>query len=102
MQPTNAAERRSLEQKLKYHDSYVILDEIICGSSAEVNVENLKPVIEKNVIEKKWLNSETINAYVLMVEFAAKQAGRNVTSFTSYLATKLETADLEENVSWEV
>jgi hypothetical protein len=92
LQPTDAAERTLLQQRLSAHDSDVILDTMICGSSSKIYVLNLVCVRSG-----EWLNSETINVYVLMVEAAAKQAGQNVTSFNSYLVSKLET-----DVSWEV
>ncbi len=92
MQPTDAAEKELLRTRLSAHDSDVILDSMICGSSSKIYVLNLVCVRGG-----EWLNSETINVYVLMVEAAAKQAGQNVTSFNSYLMSKLET-----DVSWEV
>jgi Ulp1 family protease len=92
LQPTDAAEKALLKNKLSSYDSDVILDTMICGSSAKIFVLNLVCVRAG-----EWLNSETINVYALMVEAAAKHAGHNVTSFNSYLVSKLES-----DVSWEV
>jgi Ulp1 family protease len=64
----------------------VVLDTFISGSSAKIFVDNLMCVHDG-----QWLNSETINVYVLMIEAAAKSAALNVASFNSYFVTKLET-----------
>jgi Ulp1 family protease len=64
----------------------VVLDTFITGSNAKIFVSNLVCVCEG-----QWLNSETINVYVLMIEAAAKSTARNVASFSSYFVTKIET-----------
>ena len=64
----------------------VVLDTFISGSSAKIFVSNLVCVCEG-----QWLNSETINVYVLMIEAAAKSAALNIASFSSHFVTKIET-----------
>ncbi len=79
-------EKQELMEVLAKSDDDVVIDILMLGSSATILVFNLKCVRKR-----EWLNSETINIYVLMIEAAAKSAGHNVTSFNSYFVTKIET-----------
>ena len=67
------------------HDNDVVLDSFLANASTKIIVMNLVCLRSGD-----WLNSETINVYVLMTEVAAKLAGQNVTSFSSFFMTKLE------------
>ena len=79
------SEKQKLADVLAGKDGDKVLDTFILGSSAQVFVMNLVCVRKG-----EWLNSETINVYVLMIEAAARSAGHNVTSFTSYFLSKIE------------
>jgi Ulp1 family protease len=79
-------ERSKLQTVMSCSDGEVVLDTFISGASAQIFVMNLVCVRRG-----EWLNSETINVYVLMIEAAAKKAGMNVTSFNSYFMSKIET-----------
>ena len=83
MQP---GEQQKLMKLLGKTFDTVVLDTFITGSNAKIFVSNLVCVCEG-----QWLNSETINVYVLMIEAAAKSTARNVASFSSYFVTKIET-----------
>jgi Ulp1 family protease len=48
----------------------------------------------------EWLNSETINVYVQMIEVEAKKAGHNVTMFNSFFVTKIETEGHKGVKTW--
>ena len=78
-------EKNNLVEVLAGNGSDVVLDNFILGASANIFVKNLKCVRKG-----KWLNSDTVNVYVLMIEAAAKSAGLNVTSFNSYFVSKIE------------
>ena len=90
IQPTDDTEKELLQTKFSTDGSDVILDTMICDSSCKIYVSNLQWLIED-----KYLNSETINAYVLMIEAAAKEAGHIVTSFNSYFYSKLKEVNRE-------
>ena len=79
-------ERQELMKVLAQKDDYVVIDAFISGSSAKIFAFNLKCVRKG-----EWLNSETINVYVMMIEAVAKSAGLNVTSFNSYFVSQIET-----------
>ena len=79
-------EKQKLADVLAGKDGDKVLDTLILGSSAQIFVMNLVCVRKG-----EWLNSETINVYVLMIEDAARRAGHNVMSFTSYFVSKIET-----------
>ena len=79
-------EKQKLADVLVGKDGDKVLDTFILGSSAQIFVMNLVCVRKG-----EWLNSETINVYVLMIEDAARRAGHNVTSFNSYFVSKIET-----------
>jgi Ulp1 family protease len=79
-------EQQKLMKLLGEKADEVVLDTFISGSSAKIFVSNLVCVFEG-----QWLNSETINVYVLMIEAAAKSAAQNIASFSSYFVTKIET-----------
>ena len=79
-------EKQKLADVLAGKDGDKVLDTFILGSSAQIFVMNLVCVRKG-----EWLNSETINVYVLMIEDAARRAGHNVTSFNSYFVSKIET-----------
>ena len=52
------------------------------------------------VRKDEWLNSETINVYVQMIEVEAKNAGHNVTMFNSFFVTKIETEGHKGVKTW--
>lgn len=79
-------EKQKLMEVLARKDDVVVIDTFISESNAQIFVVDLKCVRKG-----EWLNSETINVYVLMIEAAAKSAGLNVTSFNSYFVTNIET-----------
>jgi hypothetical protein len=79
-------EQQKLMKLLGEKFDAVVLDTFISGSSAKIFVSNLVCICEG-----QWLNSETINVYVLMIEAAAKSAARNIASFSSLFVTKIET-----------
>jgi Ulp1 family protease len=83
--PTSPQERGKLEEVMAGHDDDVVLDGFLANASTRITVMNLVCLRSGD-----WLNSETINVYVLMTEVAAKLAGQNVTSFNSFFVTKLE------------
>jgi Ulp1 family protease len=78
------AERSKLRDVLARHENDVVLDAFIANANATITVQNLRCVQEE-----QWLNSETINAYVQMIEVAALTAGCNVTSFNSFFFEKI-------------
>ncbi len=80
-------------------DDDVVLDGFLANASTRITVMDF--VCLKS---ETWLNSETINVYVLMIEVAAKLAGHNVTSFNSFFMTKLKsevTSKLESEVTFK-
>ena len=79
-------EHQELMKILAKNIDDVVLDMKILGENATIFVVNLVCVHEE-----QWLNSETINVYVLMISAAAKSAALNVASFNSYFVTKMET-----------
>ena len=88
------ADRSMLRKVLAQHENDVVLDVFIANASAKIIVLNLLCIRAG-----EWLNSETINVYVQMIEVAAKAAGCNVTSFNSFFVAKLE---MEVGVGWPV
>jgi hypothetical protein len=85
-------ERSMLRKTLAQHKHTAVKNTFLQDTNAKITVENLKCVQGDT-----WLNSETINVYVQMIEAAAKDAGYTVTSFNSYFVAKLET---EVSVDW--
>ena len=83
--PTTPQERRNLEFTLSGDENDVIMDLQLANASARIIVMNLTCVRSG-----EWLNSETINVYLQMVEVASKLSGENVTSFNSFFVSKLE------------
>jgi Ulp1 family protease len=83
--PTTPQERRNLELTLSGDENDVIMDLQLANASARIIVMNLTCVRSG-----EWLNSETINVYLQMVEVASKLSGENVTSFNSFFVSKLE------------
>ena len=83
--PTTPQERRNLEFTLSGDENDVIMDLQLANASARIVVMNLTCVRSG-----EWLNSETINVYLQMVEVASKLSGENVTSFNSFFVSKLE------------
>ena len=63
MLPTDVDEQSMLENTLSADQVKVIADIMICGSSAQIFVMNLM-CLRSN----EYLNSETINAYVLIAK----------------------------------
>ncbi len=82
---TTEAERSRLQKVLAQDENDVIMDVFIANASAKIIVMNLWCLRAG-----EWLNSETINVYVQMIEVAAKAAGCNVTSFNSFFMAKLD------------
>lgn len=81
----SSSDKDMLKATLSGPDNGVVMDTFISNASAKIYVINLVCVRSG-----EWLNSETINVYVQMIEAAAKHAGHNVTSFNSYFVSKIE------------
>ena len=84
-------DRENLRTALSGHEDDVIFE----GFNTTIIVMNLVCVRKD-----EWLNSETINVYVQMIEVEAKNAGHNVTMFNSFFVTKIETEGHKGVKTW--
>jgi hypothetical protein len=74
----------TLKIALDAEASDVVVYDYILGQDLKMTAENLKCLEVP-----QWLNSETIDAYLLIVEAMAQKLGHNVTHFNSLFIEKL-------------
>ncbi len=81
--PSNDA---TLKNALAGEASNVLVHDFILGQELKMIVENLKCIDSPN-----WLNSETVNAYSLLIDAMAQKLGHNVIHFNSFFMENLRT-----------
>ncbi len=81
--PSNDA---TLKNALAGEASNFLVHDYILGQELKMIVEDLQCIDSPN-----WLNSETINAYTLLIDAMAQKLGHNVTHFNSFFMENLRT-----------
>ncbi len=79
-------ELATLKNALAGEASHFLVDDFILGQEFKMIVENLRCIESPD-----WLNSETVNAYSLLIDAMAQKLGHNVTHFNSFFMEKLRT-----------
>ena len=81
--PSNDA---TLKNALAGEASNFLVHDYILGQELKMIVEDLQCIDSPH-----WLNSETINAYTLLIDAMAQKLGHNVTHFNSFFMENLRT-----------